>query len=32
MVYWFTPRAKKNTKNFSIWYCRSFEAIDYMSS
>jgi hypothetical protein len=32
MVYLFTPRAKKNTKNISDWYCRSFETIDYTPS
>jgi hypothetical protein len=30
MVYWFTPRAKRYTKNISVWYCRSFKTLDYI--
>jgi hypothetical protein len=31
-IYWSTLRMKKNTKNISIWYCRSFETIGCMPS
>jgi hypothetical protein len=27
-----TLRMKKNTKNTSVWYCRSFKTIDYTPS
>jgi hypothetical protein len=30
MTYWSTLRMKKNMKNTSIWYCKSFKTIDYM--
>jgi hypothetical protein len=31
MVYWLTPRVRKNTKNIYIWYRRRYETIGSMS-
>jgi accessory gene regulator protein AgrB len=31
VVCWFAPRVKKNMKNISVWYRRSFQTLDCMS-